>query len=87
MCAAAEHANLQAVGGRRDDARTTAERIRLSVEKLPFTFNTRTYWVTVSAGVVALSPGEAQTADALVRLAATNLARAKLAAGNRVVVS
>ena len=73
--------------GDADSARATAERIRLSVEKLPFTFNTRTYWLTVSAGVAALTPGEAPTADALLGHASTSLTRAKLAAGNRVVVS
>jgi diguanylate cyclase (GGDEF)-like protein len=70
-----------------DSARATAERIRLSVEKGPFTFNTQNYRLTLSAGVAVLPRGEALTAAALLELATTNLSRAKQAGGNRVVVS
>jgi diguanylate cyclase (GGDEF)-like protein len=70
-----------------DSARATVERIRLSVEKGPFTFNTQNYRLTVSAGAAVLPRGEAHTAAALLELAAVNLSRAKVAGGNRVVVS
>jgi diguanylate cyclase (GGDEF)-like protein len=70
-----------------DSARSTAERIRLVVEKQPFTFSTRSYRLTVSAGVAVLPQGEASPAATLYALAGANLSRAKAAGGNRVVVS
>ena len=41
-----------------DTARTAAERFRLLIEKQSFAFNTRTYPLTVSAGVAVLPAGE-----------------------------
>lgn len=69
------------------EARTTAERIRLLVARQPFAFNNRTYPLTVSAGVAILQPSEGPTVAALLGLADANLARAKTAGQNRVVVS
>jgi diguanylate cyclase (GGDEF)-like protein len=70
-----------------DTARVTAERLRLLVAKRPFAFNTRPYSLTVSVGVGVVPPGEAPTAAALLDLAETNVARAKRAGRNRVVLS
>ena len=69
------------------EARTAAERIRLFVARQPFAFNTRTYPLTVSAGVAVLQSSEEPTVAALLTLADTNLSRAKRAGRNRVVVS
>jgi diguanylate cyclase (GGDEF)-like protein len=82
--------------GDADSARATAERIRLVIEKQPFAFITRGYRLTLSVGAAVLPPGETHPsglaegtspAATLQALAAANLARAKAAGGNRVVVS
>jgi diguanylate cyclase (GGDEF)-like protein len=70
-----------------DSARSTAERVRLVVETQPFACITRTFRVTISAGVAVLPQGEGSPAGTLHGLAAANLARAQAAGGNRVVVS
>jgi two-component system cell cycle response regulator len=70
-----------------DSARATAERIRLLVEKQPFSFNRQKYALTISAGVAMVSSGEAPSVDALLAQADENLYRAKQAGRNRVVVS
>ena len=58
-----------------DTARTTAERIRLLIEKRPFSFTTQPFRLTVSAGVAVIPPGEAPTVAALLSLAEANLSR------------
>jgi two-component system, cell cycle response regulator len=68
-------------------ARETAERIRLVVEKRPFTFGTRSYPLTISAGAAVLSRGESLTVEDLLGRVETNLGRAKQTGRNRVVIS
>jgi diguanylate cyclase (GGDEF)-like protein len=68
-------------------AREMAERIRLLVEKGPFTFNDQPYRLTVSAGVAVLAKDESLTIEELLGRADTNLYRAKQAGRNRVVMS
>jgi diguanylate cyclase (GGDEF)-like protein len=70
-----------------DTARVAAERLRLLVAKRPFAFHTFPYLLTVSVGAAVVPPGEVPTAAALLNLAEMNLARAKQAGRNRVVLS
>lgn len=70
-----------------NSARAAAERIRMLVEKQPFTFNNQTHRLTVSIGVASLTPGETPNFVSLLRQADENLHRAKQAGRNRVVAS
>jgi diguanylate cyclase (GGDEF)-like protein len=69
------------------DARSTAERIRLLIERQPFVFNNRSYKLTVSAGVALISEGESPSVEAILSHADSNLYRAKQSGRNRVVMS
>jgi diguanylate cyclase (GGDEF)-like protein len=65
-------------------AMAAAERIRALVEARPFTFNDKTYPLTVSIGVAVLA-GDADTADDLLARADENLYAAKRGGRNCVV--
>jgi two-component system cell cycle response regulator len=70
-----------------DSARVTAEKIRLTVQKKPFSFQHQCYPVTVSIGIAILPSSESPGIDVLLSQAEENLCRAKQAGRNRVVVS
>lgn len=67
-------------------ARATAERLRKMVAHRPFTFEGRSYPLTVSVGVAVTRGTQLAVAD-LLRMAESNLYQSKLAGRNRVVIS